>query len=87
MLKKAVENNKIKSELQSKSSIISSESAKVRLKLKNSEETIENINSTNKFFYVRTVNNNYGWIHNDCGISINYNEEEEWLTIHKNIKI
>jgi len=38
---------------------------------------IENINSTNKFFYVRTVNNNYGWIHNDCGISINYNEEEE----------
>ncbi|MBN2545597.1 MAG: hypothetical protein JXB50_07360 [Spirochaetes bacterium] len=38
---------------------------------------IENINPVNKFFFVKTINNNFGWIHNDFGISINYNEDEE----------
>jgi len=38
---------------------------------------VENINPVNKFFYVRTVNNDFGWINNDSGISINYNESEE----------
>jgi len=41
-LEKAVENHKIKDELKEKYNIINNESEKVRLNLKNSEETIEN---------------------------------------------
>lgn len=38
---------------------------------------VEEKSPVQNYFYVKTIDNKYGWIHNNCGISVNYDADPD----------